>query len=667
MHGVHASQARRSGSRSRSLHSGSQRGLWLPLVLVASLAVSLVLITCLPAQAATERTTLTCTELMSSDPGKVEIVDNAAFLPVGDASPSRHEFLGRLTVPREVAQLGSPGFSSYRFFPGFSVDFFTSGDFIVPANRGIIVNPGNWSLILSPGRVWTEPDDCGMTRASFPFTLGSPPGREYTGGEAHNGVAMLLFGDEGVSSLRIQVTQETAPDGDILDMTAHLPAVYEPGAIEYLDELRAAFAQELEDRAPIRPWSDLEQQYDAADLALLTQGLLPAAISAAGVVVDGTVYLQPSQTRHGAYPYPEYMLHAGMSVSKSIGAGIAMLWLAEEYGGGVFDLRIADYLEITADHDGWADVTFGDVLNMATGVGDNAPEERPFDPYANESGPNYRRFYLAPTAQEKLDAAFAAANYTWGPGELFRYTSAQTFVLAGAMDSFLKSKEGPDADLWERITEEVFRPIGVHHMTMMHVEDEDGAGIPLMASGLRLTVDDLGKVVTLLQNGGVHGDQQLLHATQLNGALHRTGQVAGLPSGKTFADGDQGYHASFWSLAHKTAQGAYFQVPFMSGAGGNTVFLAPNGVSTFVFTDYGQDTYSLNSPAVTEAIRPYPSNGLEAVTLIPRSTLESVLPATIGFLALGGLVLVVVLAFRRRTRMVVSAPPDDKHGAVAVR
>jgi CubicO group peptidase (beta-lactamase class C family) len=317
------------------------------------------------------------------------------------------------------------------------------------------------------------------------------------------------------------------------------------------------------------------------------------------------------------------MHHAGMSISKSIGAGIGMLWLAQKYGDQVFDLRIADYLEVTADHDGWEEVTFGDVLNMATGVGDFSPTERPFAPTANETGDNYVQFYMAETTAEKLRFAFALDNYPWGPGEIFRYTSSQTFILSAAMDAYLKSQEGPNAHLWERLRKEVFEPIGVYHLTMIHVPDgTDGPGIPLMASGLRYTVDDVGKIVTLLQNGGQHNGEQLLSPTKLAEALYRTGEVIGLPSGKTFAYGDQGYHYSFWSIAYQTQNGRYFQIPFMSGAGGNTIFLAPNGISTFVFTDFNQDGYSLNCPLVAESLRAYPTAGensgfSQSIILIP--------------------------------------------------
>jgi hypothetical protein len=570
------------------------------------------------------RDELTAEELVEGAPDDAELVDNAAFLPADDAVPARHAVEGRLTVDRLPLQIGTNDarYQGYRYFPGFSVDFFTHDGHLVPVTRSLITRPelNSWSLILSPGRIWSEPGDDGRSRASFPFVLGSPWDRLYSGGEAHNGVATFLVDERGVSDLRLQVTQETAPDGDIFDMWGQLPLDYEPGSIPGLDGHRADFELELADRATIRPWSDLEDRFDASQLAALTEGLPPEEVSAAGLVVDGVVYLQPSWTRRGLYPYPADMHHAAMSVSKSIGAGVAMLWLAQEYGPDVFDLRIADHVEIDADHDGWDEVTFGDVLDMATGVGDNSPDPDSFDVDANESGPSYVRFYLGATVGEKLDAALSVANYPWGPGEVLRYTSAQTFVLAAAMDAFLKSREGPDAHLWERLDEAVFGPIGVHHLTMIHVPDEDGGpGVPLLASGLRLTVDDLAKIVGLLQEGGAHDGRQLLHPDLVAAALYRTGQLEGLPSGKRFDDGDQAYHMSFWSLAHRATNGGYFQVPFMSGAGGNTVFLAPNGVTTFVFTDHGADTYSFNSPAIAETIRPFPDTGLDDVDLLDRS------------------------------------------------
>jgi hypothetical protein len=359
---------------------------------------------------AAPRDQLTFEELMRSEYSGGSPIDNRYFMRVGESAPALHELQGTLTVPRQVMGKSTSNYNSYRYFPGFSVDFFTYQGHLVPATRTLIVNPGNWSLILSPGRVWSEPGDNGMSRASFPFTLGSPPDMLIRGGEAHNGVATFLFDDTHVSSFRFQITQETSSDGHIYDMWGQLPMAYASGPIENQETLAAEFAEELARQMPIHPWAELESRYDPDILASFTADLPAQETSAAGLVIDGVIYLQPSLTRHGEYPYPRYMHHAAQSISKSIGAGIAMLWLAQKYGEDVFELKIVDYLDVSANHDGWEAVTFGDVLNMATGVGDNAPHRRPFDPYANETGDNYRNWVLADSTAEKLAFIFVSGD-----------------------------------------------------------------------------------------------------------------------------------------------------------------------------------------------------------------------------------------------------------------
>ena len=136
-------------------------------------------------------------------------VHNAHFMPVGEIEPALHRLSGRLSVS-PFALLGRMelGFG-YEWFPGFEVDFFSHDGRLVPVERGLILPRDEKSaltLILSPGRVWSEPGDDGLSRASFPFVLGTT-----TGNAAHNGLASFLYGDGQISKLRIQVVQETAP------------------------------------------------------------------------------------------------------------------------------------------------------------------------------------------------------------------------------------------------------------------------------------------------------------------------------------------------------------------------------------------------------------------------------------------------------------------------
>jgi CubicO group peptidase (beta-lactamase class C family) len=119
-------------------------------------------------------------------------------------------------------------------------------------------------------------------------------------------------------------------------------------------------------------------------------------------------------------------------------------------------------------------VTFGDALNMATGIGDLAPQREPNQPFVEIDKPKHHQFFKAQTAKEKLDVAFSYGKYPGGPGEVLRYNNSDTFVLAAAMDSFLKRQVGLNAQPWDMMLAEVFRPIGIFHLPTMHTQEADG-------------------------------------------------------------------------------------------------------------------------------------------------------------------------------------------------
>jgi hypothetical protein len=220
-------------------------------------------------------------------------------------------------------------------------------------------------------------------------------------------------------------------------------------------------------------------------------------------------------------------------------------------------------------------------------------------------GPKHEAFIRARTAKDKLAVAFSYGKYPWGPGEVLRYNDIYPFVLAVAMDSFLKRHVGPHAQLWDMVMADVFRPIGIFHLPTLHTQEADGGrGIPLLAVGVYPTLDDVAKLTTLLQHGGQHQGRQLLSAAKLAEALYRT-EATGLPGGEKNRFGEGRYHLSFWSVPYRTATGCLFQIPYMSGWGGNVVVLLPNGISAFRFADgnhYDVDTMVLAG----EALRPVP-------------------------------------------------------------
>jgi CubicO group peptidase (beta-lactamase class C family) len=382
---------------------------------------------------------------------------------------------------------------------------------------------------------------------------------------------------------------------------------YTPGHVGDADAVQAQFAAELQRQAPIRPWSALPAVAGTKRLEEFDGDLAPETRKISGVILDGVLYVRGCQTRFGPYPYCREMRHGVFSVTKSMGAAVALLRLAQKYGDDVFALKIKDYVPVTAAHDGWEHVTFADVLNMATGIGDNEPQREPNLVMADENAPKMNQEWLrnARTGQEKLDVSFSYGKYPWGPGEVLRYNSTQTFVLAVAMDNFLKRREGPQTHLWDMVVTEVFQPIGIFHAPIMHTQEKDGGrGMALLAYGMYVAIDDVAKLTELFQHGGRHHGQQLLSAAKVAEALYQT-EAKGLPStmGNRFGEGR--YHLSFWSLPHRTRTGCSFQIPFMAGFFGNFVVVMPNGISTFRFADGFNDDAE---PMILagEALRPFP-------------------------------------------------------------
>jgi hypothetical protein len=555
-----------------------------------------------------KRDTLTADELLSPTTSVPSPVHNNYFTALGDYTSALHTFEGKLSVPEFTSAISLPPDSGYpaewKVFPGFTADFFTYQDYLVPVQQGILKANGSnsgYQIILSPGKIWSEPGDNGFSRAAFPFVLAFP-----NSSDTYNGLATFLFDDQQVSSFRFQVVQETA--GNPFELWGQSPMEYQPAAVSNLSQLQAQFETERDAMLPVQPWQALEAKYPNAPLDQFSGSAYPLHNSATGIFMEDTIYLQTCQTRYGPFPFCEHMRHGSFSLSKSLGSALAMLWLAEKYGPEVFALRVVDYVEIDAAHDGWDQVTFGDALNQATGIGDAVPKQVWPNPIlADEDGendPKFSNFINANTLAEKSSVCASYGNHPWGPGEVARYNSCNTFFMSIAMNNYLKSVEGPEADLWESLTTEVFQPLGIGSMPTQRTIEPDGSqGVPILAWGMYPTYQDAIKIAQLLLNHGQHQGQQLLHPELTANIIHITPET-GLPSGELSKYGQGSYHMSLWAVPYKTADATEYKIPYMSGWGGNRMIFTPNGLVCFRFTD-SHDYDPLPLITASEAIQAF--------------------------------------------------------------
>ena len=512
-------------------------------------------------------------------------VDESALTPPDNAMPAAHIFEGRLELLGEkgngrIEFLRGELDPEYAFLPEFDFVFVQDNGYLIPVQRGLIIaEHPTWNIILEPGRVWQETKDNGFSRASLPFAL-TVKGENAT----FNGTLIFLFDDQRISKVWYQVTQETTTYTRA-NLWGLLDAVYHPGAVTGVDQIRVNFAAELSARMPVKPIEALATDYPGVDISAFGSGVTPQHMTWYGVVVNRVNYIGGCQTRFGRYPYCESMRATSYSTAKSAFASLALTRLAQRYGADVAGLLIKDYVpEHAASAGDWERVTFNNTLDMSTGNYVSAGFM--VDDDSNKMG----EFFGAQPYMERIEAAFSAPHQA-DPGTLWVYRTSDTFILTRAMQNYLQTQRGSDADIYQFVVDEVYRPLGLGlgAFTIMRTADNDWQGQAEGGYGQWWIPDDIAKIGTfLIRDHGEINDEQVLHADLLAASLQQNPDDRGVR-----IDSQRMYNNSFWANHYTTADGfdCEFWVPQMLGVSGNVVALFPNGITYYYFSDNQEFTW----------------------------------------------------------------------------
>jgi len=548
------------------------------------------------------RSVLTYTELFSNAAPASPVDDRAGFaVPPGAAAPSQ-TFEGTLTLSnptssgsfrllRDNEKIDTGADSPWRHLADFSFQFVQTGSYLIPVQQGLIITGSPaWNYIVGPGRVWQEDGDHGYIRVSLPFALVL---RNHNC--VHNGEMTFLFSNRKsphISQVRYQITQETC-EYFKFNMWGQLPATYVHSKVAGAGELRKAAAAEMANRLPTKPFSALAADYPNSGLDLgnfMSGRKFPEDVTTYGLFINGIHYVGNCQTRYGMYAFCDNMRFASYSVAKSAFAGLALMWLGQQYGSSVYGELIRNHVPQYVDGGDWTNVTFANTSDMATGNYISTKEEE------DEDGPHEDAFTRAEPYAEKIADAFTPFPHNANPGTTFVYQTHATFVLTQAMNSYLQQRQGSGADIFNSIRDMVYKPIHLSQggLTMLRT-DNSATGKPFGGYGLFLIQDDVAKIGRLLNNsGGIIDGKQALDAARLKESLFRTADPTSMSlpvpwSENPSVQNTYRYHNYFWARHMTTAEFPQyhcdFWVPLMSGYGGNSVLLLPDGATFYIFSD----------------------------------------------------------------------------------
>jgi len=540
-------------------------------------------LTCLIASPAFARDQLSADTLLGGKiAGSVQM--DALARPL-DAMEAPAPFSGRLDLigPRDAkgfevihnTEVDLKAHPAIRTLPAFDFAFVQAGDALIPVRRGPVAGAHpDWEWVLEPGAVWREAGDRGYSRASIPFAL-----EERNANCLHNGVLSFLFKSGGqVSDVYFQISSETCAYFKF-DAWGVMKARYVPGPVAHAAEIQAAYHAELAHRLPVRPIADLvrahpELSAEAFALAKPKDGDPPTLY---GLVFDGVNYTGGCETRAGPYPYCDVLDLPSYSTAKSVVGAVGLMRI-EALWPGARRAMIADYVPDCAAS-GWQGVTFEDALNMASGHYRSAGYE------ADEDAPDYAPFF--DTEQHAAKIAFSCRHYLRqaDPGAVWVYRTADSYILGTAMQAFVRQRLGADRDLYTDIlVGQLWRPLGLSPALMDSRRTRDQDRQIFTGYGLVYHRDDIARLAHWLGTGqGRIAGRPMLDPALLDRALQRQAAPQGLQAGAAKFRYADGFWAEDIGPVLKCAHAVW--VPFMSGFGGISVVLLPDGVQYYDFGD----------------------------------------------------------------------------------
>ena len=346
-----------------------------------------------------------------------------------------------------------------------------------------------------------------------------------------------------------------------------------------------------------RPVADLDMRFPGLDPDMIGSPLevTPGAMSAFGLLIGDTLYAGDCPTRFGRDPYCADLPLPSYSLAKSVVAGLALMRLERLYPGAR-DAPISRYVP-ACNETRWAGVTFGDALNMATGLYSDPGFE------ADEGAPDLWAFMARTDHAGRIAQACGQHPRQAEPGTQWVYHTTDTYILGTALQAFWREQSGrADADFYTDLLAPLWRALNLSPLMQTTRRSYDDTAQPVSGWGLTLTLDDAMKLGRFLQNGARLNGEAWADPAMMAQALQHVPGERGLQAGGP----DQRYQNGFWAWNAGPALGCGQDtwIPALSGYGGITLALIPNGHIYAYFSD-GREFAWRRAAQASNTIEPF--------------------------------------------------------------
>ena len=162
----------------------------------------------------------------------------------------------------------------------------------------------------------------------------------------------------------------------------------------------------------------------------------------------------------------------------------------------------------------------------------------------DENSVPHERFVFADNHSDKLSFACGFFPRKAEPGTRFVYHTSDTYIVGTALQALLREKHA-DADLYQMLRDDIWRPLGLSPLLDVTKRTYDAAGQPFTGYGLTYEADDIARIAAWLHNdNGRLGNSQVLDLGLLDAAMQRDPDDRGLTAGSELLR----YNNGFWAF-----------------------------------------------------------------------------------------------------------------------
>ena len=455
---------------------------------------------------------------------------------------------------------------SHQNLPEFHIKFSIVNGTFNPSSKKIIkTSHPFWNIQFGTGVVKYNKES-NQDVVYYPFNL-----IHKNANCVHNGIGVFALSGNNISNALFQIASETCAYYQFDLVSVNQAMFIETDSDILMNERIHPIKYNKTDIKSIR---DIYQNYDVNNKSFADSSLFNEdEVTIYGLINGKSHYTSACKTRLGNHPFCDEIILPSYSLAKSL-SGTLGLSLIEDKHGSINNLYVKDLIK-ECDQRKWNNVTLENLSDMATGQYINSTHD------LDERGTSSSAvIFNLSSHNEKLNMACKAFPKKRKPGIKFVYHTSDTYILGAALNSYLIANTNDD-DFFSDYVKPFFKTNQLSQVSEYILRTDDDVNHPYTGWGMFFVLDDLFTISLLLHDIKNNNSSRL---SFLKDALNPDykNSILAIPEYNIY------YNNGFWS--RKFDKNIFnckedIWIPFMSGFGGITYALLPNGMTYYYFSD----------------------------------------------------------------------------------